>query len=206
MGNLCECGCGTVVKNRFALGHHLPMNRVGQLFGNWRVLAPATPVHYKCATYTRFHRRWLCECQCEKKTTKTVSDNQLMTGGGTKCCSFRWTNGKASKRPYEALFILLTKTAKHRNIPLDLTYEQLLSFISVTSCHYCGAPVSWKKYDVSRSGHRYNLDRKNNELPYTLENLVVCCKRCNYAKGRWFTYEEWVAMTAALRSLKCSTG
>lgn len=206
MERLCECGCGRVVKNRFALGHRLPMDRVGQTFGNWKVISAAKPVHYECKTYTRFHRRWLCECQCVKKTKKTVSDNQLMSGGGIECCSFRWTNGKAAKRPYEALFNLLIHAAKHRGIPADLTYEQFLIFTSITSCHYCGEVVSWKKYDVSRRGHRYNLDRKDNGAPYTSDNLVVCCKRCNYAKGRWFSYEEWMAMTAALRSLKCLIG
>lgn len=206
MDKKCECGCGRIVKNRFALGHQLPKNKVGHLFGNWKILAAATPIHYKCTTYTRFHRRWLCECQCEKKTTKIISDNQLMTGGGTECCSFRWTNGKASKKPYESLYNFFLKTAQQRGVSVSLSYENFLNFTFISECHYCGEPITWAKYNREKRGNGYNLDRMDNKRGYETDNIVVCCKRCNYAKGRWFTYEEWVVMTKALKELRCSTG
>ncbi len=37
---------------------------------------------------------------------------------------------------------------------------------------------------------RLTIDRKNNELDYTLDNIALACHRCNSIKSDWFTYEE----------------
>ena len=47
-------------------------------------------------------------------------------------------------------------------------------------CHYCGV----------RGNPRLGIDRKDNDLCYTLANSVPCCKLCNRAKLTQ-TYEEF---------------
>jgi 5-methylcytosine-specific restriction endonuclease McrA len=43
------------------------------------------------------------------------------------------------------------------------------------------------------------LDRKDSSKPYEMENIVVCCVRCNKAKNTHFTYEEWKELGTVIR-------
>jgi hypothetical protein len=56
--------------------------------------------------------------------------------------------------------------------------------------------MEWAKH---KENSRYQLDRKDNDLGYTPENVVACCTRCNYAKRDHFTYDELYAMTECFR-------
>ena len=79
------------------------------------------------------------------------------------------------------------------------SHEEFLEFTSTTSCHYCHAGITWTKFNVTKHGNAYNLDRKDHTKNYVKENLVVCCARCNWGKQDQFTYEEWYGMTAYFR-------
>ena len=37
-------------------------------------------------------------------------------------------------------------------------------------------------------------------MPYYMDNVVVCCGRCNYAKNDHFSYGEWKQIGALIRS------
>ena len=76
-----------------------------------------------------------------------------------------------------------------------------MKFVEEKTCHYCNASVKWTEFNLLK-GQAYNLDRKDNDLPYTVENCVVCCERCNKAKREFFSYEEWYEMTECLRKKK----
>lgn len=45
-----------------------------------------------------------------------------------------------------------------------------------------------------------NLDRKDSVKPYTLDNVVVCCWRCNKVKNTTFTYTEWLELGQVIKS------
>lgn len=106
--------------------------------------------------------------------------------------------------PYEAKYNELKKSCRKRKINLTITYEEFLEFTKILNCHYCLDKIEWhpftrdiKNYSVvSRS---YKLDRKNNDLGYLNENCVVCCWKCNSAKGDRYSYEEWYGMTQYFR-------
>ena len=48
-------------------------------------------------------------------------------------------------------------------------------------CHYCGIP---------QNGKRLEIDRKDNNLGYVIENMVLACRDCNGVKGNILSYEE----------------
>jgi 5-methylcytosine-specific restriction endonuclease McrA len=83
-----------------------------------------------------------------------------------------------------------------------LTYEEFVTFTASDKCHYCWSPIAWSEFDIAKNGTRYNLDRKDNSRGYDVDNLVVCCKDCNAAKGSRYDYETWFAMTEVLRNRK----
>lgn len=100
-------------------------------------------------------------------------------------------------RSFEATFNRLIDSSIKRWIKLELTYEQFLKFIEQKQCHYCFTKIIWDE----RSSV-YNLDRKDNKGPYSKENLVVCCGKCNKGKREIYTYEEWYGMTEYFRRKK----
>ena len=70
---------------------------------------------------------------------------------------FRWRGYKAR--------------AKKAGIPFELPFEGFMSLWQAP-CRYCGTTIE-----------TIGLDRLDNNLGYTLENLVPCCPICNQIKG-----------------------
>lgn len=165
----------------------------GQRFGNWKVLSLAVRRYRRGAT-------WLCECQCATRTRKVRSSQCLVRGRGNQSCGCL-DNKKL--RPFESLYNRLVYNGKRGSGRKVLfTYEQFVRFTKIAVCHYCWTAIPWKPYNTSWNqggSAAYYLDRKNNTLPYTVRNCVVCCTRCNRAKREFFTYKDWFTMTACFR-------
>jgi len=78
--------------------------------------------------------------------------------------------------------------ARRRNHECNLTDNQFLTYWN-TPCHYCGSSI------LEETG--IGLDRLNNNLGYSAENVVSCCGNCNYIRSDILTYDEMkVAMKA----------
>jgi len=144
-------------------------------------------------------KMWLCRCDCGNY--KMVSQKRLTArdkNRTTSCGCYakellsahrkqarKWApEERAIRRVYSSY--RNTRTAKKLGFFLD--YEEFLSFVS-SSCAYCGAPP---QNETTFSGDldkipevrvKYNgLDRVNNGVGYTADNVVSCCESCNRAK------------------------
>lgn len=107
------------------------------------------------------------------------------------------------KRPFESIYECLKRD--HRGIKVTISYEEYLEFTKQDKCHYCYERINWIPYSASKGEYKsraYYLDRKNNNLEYSKENCVVCCSKCNRARGNRYTYEEWYGMTEYFRNKK----
>lgn len=67
------------------------------------------------------------------------------------------------------------------------------AWLAIQPCHYCGFPLT-------ETG--VGLDRKDNSIGYEVVNVVPCCRECNVAKNRWFTYSEMLIIGEAIRVVK----
>lgn len=82
--------------------------------------------------------------------------------------------------------------AKSRGIAFDIDCEWFLTWYKTEDkkCNYCGV-----KEDLLLSANRskscLTIDRKNNLIGYTKENICLACFRCNNMKSNFFTAEEW---------------
>lgn len=60
-------------------------------------------------------------------------------------------------------------------------------------CAYCDVP-EWSLPLLGDSNNqrrvKLNIDRVVNEVGYQVDNLVLCCTRCNYIKSDFFTFDE----------------
>jgi len=161
----------------------------GKQFGNLIVIAPVRKDG-------RGEYYWRCRCTCGSGKTRVVRGKSLR-GGDCRGCGCL---NPIRLRPFEALYRKLVrdaKTARSREVAVDLSYEEFLEFTKTTHCFYCDAGIEWKTF--MSSGHGYRLDRKDSGKGYSTDNCVVCCTRCNRGKSNLFTFDEWVAMTSVLR-------
>jgi len=91
-------------------------------------------------------------------------------------------------------FATFKRVAKQRGILFDLTFEQYLPLIS-SPCFYCENRLA----PPSRS---IGLDRANNFLGYTIENVVPCCRYCNRLKSSILSKEEAIVAIRAIVALR----
>lgn len=61
--------------------------------------------------------------------------------------------------------------ARHRHLSFEITKEEFMTFWQ-KPCYYCGQKVA-----------TIGLDRVDNDLGYTIENVVPCCSKCNFMKS-----------------------
>lgn len=128
---------------------------------------------------------WLCKCSCGRK--KRVGGSHLLRD--TKSCGHL-----IYKEPYRWLYNYMKWIAKRKKVPVDLTYEEFITFTKIDKCHYCGDKIVWNPHSNNRKTlFRYNLDRISNEDGYSVKNCVVACPTCNRLKGKK-TIEQFIEM------------
>ena len=166
-------------------GRRVPRHEdlTGRRFGRWTVVKVVPKDHKK---YNK-HALYFCRCDCG--TERIVAAIHLRSGNSQSCDCLRVE--RVSKRPFESLYNRLVR----RNKNVTLSYEAFCTFTEHKNCHYCKTSIRWRV-----SG--YNLDRKNNNLGYSLDNCVVCCGDCNRTKGDRYTYEEFMLLSPILRRIQ----
>ena len=169
------------------------IDKTGEKFGRLTVIGRNYPNTRDKKT------RWLCKCECGKKTI--VRGDQLRRGR-TKSCGclqkeivgnlMKLNSGLANMRGTIAAY---KRSAKQRGLEWDLTEKQFAD-ITQKDCHYCGAkPNNTANRKSSFGEYIYNgIDRIDNNKGYTMNNVVPCCKRCNIAKNNSTLqeYQDWI--------------
>jgi len=154
-----------------------------QRFGRWTAIKRSYPNRKK-------QPMWLCKCGCG--TERIVQGDNLRNGTSQSCgCQQREaikrigkenkiTIGLASMRGTMGNY---KRSAKKRGYNFELTEEQFAE-ITQKACYYCGEkPNNMNRNYHSNGDYIYNgLDRLDNKKGYTMDNVVPCCKICNYAK------------------------
>jgi hypothetical protein len=59
-------------------------------------------------------------------------------------------------------------------------------------CHYCEGDI----------GFNIGLDRKDNTVGYSYENVVPCCGICNSTKGKHLSYDEMLQISFFLKEFR----
>ena len=69
---------------------------------------------------------------------------------------------------------------KDKNLDGLISYEELLEKLVLTKlkCYYCRKDVLLL-YENNREQKQWTLDRLDNSLGHTKDNVVVCCLKCN---------------------------
>ena len=149
---------------------------------------------------SRNNTRWAVLCDCGHSYVALIQT--LIRSKGCKWCSHKDPRPYRRQRPYEATFNALKQRTKHK---VELTYEQFAELAKQNECHYCGAAI--KRFEHRKPGNSTasNLDRVDSKGPYSIDNVVVCCLRCNLGKNIHFTYDEWKKIGNTIRSWNFTT-
>lgn len=83
----------------------------------------------------------------------------------------------------------IKRRAGIRKLSFDINIEQFKSIIS-QPCYWCGDPDSNAK--------RIGLDRINNDIGYSIGNVVPSCGPCNSIRSDKITFEEMPIVMQAL--------
>jgi hypothetical protein len=135
----------------------------------------------------------------EKSADEFANDKLAKDGKYCYCkaCSAKkrreW--GKKTKEDTKPLkrFMRARRAAKERNLSWSielLEYKEILK----NCCHYCQSDISQE----TGSG----LDRKQNDLGYTADNVLTCCGKCNLSRNENFTVEEWKIAMEAIKKFR----
>lgn len=92
------------------------------------------------------------------------------------------------------IYYKLKSSIKRRGSVLNISADDFEVWFDQQKriCHYC-------QRQLANNGGRLDgltFDRKDNEAGYDLENIVPCCKRCNFVKGSWFTEAQMLEIAA----------
>lgn len=173
----------------------------GNVYGNWTVI--------EFAGIKNTVSMWKVSCMCG--TVKVVQYSSLV-GGGSKSCGCSKREYRLQKIPIDVLSPARTvmnvykKQSQKRNLIFGLTFDEFYA-ISQQNCYYCNRIPS----NVCNPNHCDNIfvyngiDRLNNAQGYTVDNVVSCCKVCNYAKHT-MTEQEFYAWIGNVYSHLIKTG
>lgn len=130
---------------------------------------------------------WECICDCGK--TAFVQTSNLKSGNTTSCgCARRKENRDLVIE--RRLFTVFKVQSKRRSKKVSIPFKVFVEIIK-KNCFYCDSePSNVFVYHQTKEVYRYGgIDRIDNSIGYTKENVVPCCKTCNKAKSEMTTDE-----------------
>lgn len=95
------------------------------------------------------------------------------------------------KKSPKYVFHVIKQNSKRKNREFVLDQKKFINWYTAQSkiCFYCGID---EDYHNIYFGKRLEIDRVDNCIGYTVENMVLCCRFCNSVKGCFLDKEEMV--------------
>ncbi len=127
---------------------------------------------------------WRCRCDCGKMVT--VEGQLLRTKHSQSCGCYKRDNARLEKgeSSFNSLYRVYRNMAKKRGLSFSLTKDEFKS-LTKQNCYYCDKNPQQIIKAINRNygDYVYNgVDRVDNSKGYEPDNVVACCKLCNWMK------------------------
>jgi menaquinone-dependent protoporphyrinogen IX oxidase len=109
---------------------------------------------------------------------------------------------KEYKKTPAGIYSAIKYGAKVRKIHFDLKLDEFISWYKNQKrfCIYCKRLEKELIKDKNEKFHRLSIDRKDNNIGYIINNLILCCYRCNEVKSNVFTYKQMIKVGKILQN------
>lgn len=189
----CQCDCGekaVAIASSLRNGTRVScgcrgkyqFNLVGKRFGKLAVIerlekhTKSRAIYYKC----------ICDCGKEKiALSKNLHEGKTNNCGCETIARLSISRRKGYGQALRNRVVGSYKSgAKRKGREFKLTDEELNKLFK-GNCYYCGTKPSTTISNVKHFGEfTYNgIDRINSNKGYVIDNVVSCCKVCNYMKN-----------------------
>jgi len=167
-GRSKSCGCSIKLK---------PEELIGKKFGKLLVLSRSIS-----KKITSKHEKIFYKCLCDCGKITVIPSGNLKSGTWKSCGCLRSYLDR-TKPAKNKLFNRYKRNAKERGIKFNLGFDDFIHLTQL-SCFYCGKKPSqfYKYYNVTEKFIYNGVDRLNSSGIYEKNNVVPCCKECNYLK------------------------
>jgi hypothetical protein len=134
---------------------------------------------------------WICRCDCGNVVSR--QGQKLRDDKNVTCKKVGMHPRKGyGEGAFNSFYSTTRANAKKRGLEFTISRDEARN-LSKMDCHYCGTPpsnVANADYKSPTYKHRHSigeyvysgLDRVDNSIGYTPDNVVPCCKKCNQAK------------------------
>lgn len=101
------------------------------------------------------------------------------------------TTFRRFRRTVRGKYWTLKYNSKKRGMPFNINIDDFIKWYQSQpyNCYYCKLQFDGDNRQPSNP-RAPTIDRKDNDREYTLDNIVIACRRCNTIKGNWFTDNE----------------
>lgn len=100
----------------------------------------------------------------------------------------------------KGIYQVMKSNSKKKNRSFNLLQKDFLDWYNQIEkkCFYCSIPqdiyvknnLFFRPLRTRRHAPRLTIDRRDNNLPYQISNIVLCCSRCNFIKSNFFSEKE----------------
>lgn len=129
-------------------------------------------------------RKGICK-QCRNKQRREYMENNK---------EWRYKVQRKYYLSSRGYYTRLRSSAKNRGIGFQLEYNEFQKLFNKQDhkCHYCGCSLtrSSERTVMNRKNSDLTVDRLDNSIGYKINNIALCCRRCNMIKGNEFTNDE----------------
>lgn len=152
-------------------------------YRDWHDHIASLPIHF-------LKERTCYICHERKDSSKFKSRKTCQDCYAISQIKYRYKAGTVKHR-----YVHLRFSAQRRGIEFNLDRELFYEWFNnqKKECIYCNktfeqVQVSTDRLDIKSKN--LSIDRLNNNIGYQIDNIGICCGRCNMIKGNFFTRDE----------------